>query len=273
MTLPLPTQRTDAAWARRIHADRGRAARNQTPEQQAITCEVMRRAIESGAAGFALTGSTARNRRTPISDLDYHVIGKRPDVSDLTADVDIVCTSPGQLRRRLLDGDDFAQWTVLLGCILYDTGPLREAASLIASGALWPNAQRKLERVEALHTETLKTAANGRSRRRTGAAESHAHHRRKGSAAPSRGLPPGPRRARIAARRQGICTARARSLQHHPRDTNAGGAQMPPGDDRRFPPDNQIPRGCVTGRLDPFTATQERQIAMGDTARVRNLAC
>ena len=66
-----------------MREDRERAEHSQTPAQQAITATVMRRAIALGASGFALTGSTARKRRTAISDLDYHVIGKRPDVSDL----------------------------------------------------------------------------------------------------------------------------------------------------------------------------------------------
>jgi hypothetical protein len=66
-----------------MRENRDRVERYQTPEQRAITATVMSRAIALGASGFALTGSTARKRRTAISDLDYHVIGRRPDVSDL----------------------------------------------------------------------------------------------------------------------------------------------------------------------------------------------
>ncbi|HXD54689.1 MAG TPA: hypothetical protein VN618_08045 [Solirubrobacteraceae bacterium] len=156
MTLPPLTPSADTTWIRRISADRERAGRNQTPEQRAITDEVMRRALDAGAVGFALTGSTARRRRTPISDLDYHVIGDRPDVSDLSAEVDVVATRPEHLRDRLLDGDDFVQWTVRLGCILYDAGSLFEASRLIASHSLWPDPQRKLDLAERLHAETLR---------------------------------------------------------------------------------------------------------------------
>lgn len=144
----LSTQLSDAGWARRLRDDRVRAARNQTAAQQAITDTVMARAIELGAAAVALTGSTARRRRTAISDLDYHVIGKRPDVSDLPGDVDVVATSAARFRSRLLDGDDFAQWTLRCGCILYDTGPLRDGISLIVETQLWPDAQRKLDSLD-----------------------------------------------------------------------------------------------------------------------------
>lgn len=154
MTLPPLRGSAHTRWAQRISADREQAVRNQTPEQRAITAEVKRRAVDAGAVGFALTGSTARRRRTPFSDLDYHVIGDRPDVSDLSAEIDVVATRPEHLRDRLLNGDDFVQWTVRLGCILYDVGPLCEASRLIANHNLWPDPQRKLDLAERLHAET-----------------------------------------------------------------------------------------------------------------------
>jgi hypothetical protein len=113
----------------------------------------MSRAVALGASGFALTGSTARKRRTALSDLDYHVIGKRPNVSDLPGDVDVVATSAASFRNRLIEGDDFAQWTLRCGCILYDTGPLHEGVGLIAEIGLWPDAQRKLDSLDVHRTE------------------------------------------------------------------------------------------------------------------------
>jgi hypothetical protein len=136
-----------------MREDRDRAERCQTPEQRAITATVMSRAIALGASGFALTGSTARKRRTAISDLDYHVIGRRPDVSDLPGDVDVVATSAARFRSRLIEGDDFAQWTLRCGCILHDTGPLRDGVRLIAEMDLWPHAQRKLDSLDVHRTE------------------------------------------------------------------------------------------------------------------------
>ncbi len=138
-------QLSDAGWAWRIRENRERAERYQTPEQRLITATVMSRAIALGASGFALTGSTARRRRTAISDLDYHVIGSRPDVGDLPGDVDVVVTSASRFRNRLIEGDDFAQWTLRCGCILHDTGPMRAGVRAIVEEGLWPSAQRKLD--------------------------------------------------------------------------------------------------------------------------------
>lgn len=149
MSVPrLSEQLSDAGWAKRLRADRDRADRYQTPEQRAVTATVISRALASGASAFALTGSTARKRRTAISDLDYHVIGSRLDVSDLPGDVDVVTTSPERFRRSLLDGDDFAQWTLRCGCVLLDTGPMREGVRLIVEMDLWPDAQRKLKSLD-----------------------------------------------------------------------------------------------------------------------------
>jgi hypothetical protein len=132
-----------------LREDRDRAERCQTPAQRAIAATVMSRALALGASGFALTGSTARSRRTAISDLDYHVIGRRPDVSDLPGDVDVVASGAARFRNRLLDGDDFIQWTLRYGCILHDTGAMREGLRLIVERDLWPNAKRKLDSLDA----------------------------------------------------------------------------------------------------------------------------
>jgi hypothetical protein len=136
-----------------MRSDHDRVERCQTPEQRAITAAVMSRAIALGASGFALTGSTARRRRTAISDLDYHVIGTRPVVSDLPGDVDVVGTSAARFRSRLLEGDDFAQWTLRYGCILHDAGPMRDGVRLIAEMDLWPDAQRKLDSLDRHRSE------------------------------------------------------------------------------------------------------------------------
>jgi hypothetical protein len=150
---PLSAQLSDAGWARRLREDRERAERCQTPAQRAITATVMSRALSGKASGFALTGSTVRGRRTAISDLDYHVIGRRPDVSDLPGEVDVVATGAARFRKRLIDGEDFVQWTLRYGCILHDAPPLREGLRLIVERDLWPDAQRKLAAVPAHRAE------------------------------------------------------------------------------------------------------------------------
>jgi hypothetical protein len=147
---PMSAQLSHLGWARRMQEDRARAEHNQTLEQRAITAAVMARALDLGAEGLALTGSTARRRRTAISDLDYHIIGLRPDLSDLPGDIDVVATSAERLHKQLIEGDDFAQWTLRYGCILYDTGVMREGLRLIVDEQLWPSSARKL-RVLADH--------------------------------------------------------------------------------------------------------------------------
>ena len=142
--------RDAGAWDQRLRSDGAIAQRNQTLELQQITELVVKRAILGGARGVALTGSTARAKRTTISDLDYHVVGNRPEVRDLPADVDIYESPPEKMRAKLVQGDDFVQWTLCCGCILYDTGVFREAASTIVQRDLWPNGESKLQRLPEL---------------------------------------------------------------------------------------------------------------------------
>jgi hypothetical protein len=85
----------------------------QSERELALGGQVMGRSLASGALAFALTGSTARGCRTAISDLDYHVVGPRPDVSDLPGEVDVYASIGDQLWTKLRNGDDFIQWTWL----------------------------------------------------------------------------------------------------------------------------------------------------------------
>jgi hypothetical protein len=100
---------------------------------------------------LALTGSTARARRTRISDLDYHVVGPRLDLDGLPGDLDVVTDSEDEFFDRLRRGDDFAQWTVRLGCILLDKdGVMRCGAELMRRERLWPDPTDKLRRAPPL---------------------------------------------------------------------------------------------------------------------------
>lgn len=45
---------------------------------------------------------------------------------------------------KLRDGDDFAHWSVWYGCVLFDSGVMREAARYIAEHDVWPDPERKL---------------------------------------------------------------------------------------------------------------------------------
>lgn len=135
---------TDVDWTDRLRLDRDRARQNQSPGLAAITAEVEARCRELGAQALVLTGSTARGRCTPVSDLDYHVIGARPDVADLAEDIDLYSDEPAEFLAKLREGDDFVQWSVRCGCVLFDTGPIEEGARLITRLSLWPDPGRKL---------------------------------------------------------------------------------------------------------------------------------
>lgn len=134
-------------WEGRLASDRERAFANQSVEQREITMILRERALSEGAVAFALTGSTARARRTKISDLDYHVIGQRPAHSDLPDDVDVYATDEIGMWRKLTEGDDFIQWTLRYGCILVDTGVFKAAMQRIAEEKLWPSPDQKFARL------------------------------------------------------------------------------------------------------------------------------
>jgi hypothetical protein len=137
----------ESVWQQRLQRDQQVASRNQSTEQQAITETLMARAREGGALAFALTGSTARARRTAISDLDYHVVGKRPRHNDLPDDVDVYATDLAGFWRKLNEGDDFVQWTLRYGCVLFDEGVFHQGMKHLVSENLWPSPSLKFARL------------------------------------------------------------------------------------------------------------------------------
>lgn len=134
-------------WERRLKTDRQLADRYQSATQRTITRTLLERAIALGADGFALTGSTARQRRTAISDLDYHVIGARPDASDLSDEVDVYALDESRTWKKLHNGDDFVQWTLRCGFLLHDCGAFRRLAAAVVDEVLWPDGLSKLRRL------------------------------------------------------------------------------------------------------------------------------
>jgi hypothetical protein len=136
-------------WTHRLLFDRQRAGRHQSAGLAAITTAVESRARTAGAATLVLTGSTARGARSSVSDLDYHVIGVRPDLDDLPAEIDLYCDEPAEFLAKLERGDDFAHWTLRHGCVLFDSGVLREAAVEVAGRDLWPDPERKLRQARS----------------------------------------------------------------------------------------------------------------------------
>ena len=137
-------------WSERLRRDRERATRHQSAELEAITEEVLERARSAGADAIVLSGSTARGRRTLVSDLDYHVIGVPSlKVADLPADIDLYADEVDRFWAKLRDGDDFAHWSVWYGCVLFDSGVLREAAGYVAEHNAWPDPERKLRQAHS----------------------------------------------------------------------------------------------------------------------------
>lgn len=143
----MSTSSETLGWHQRLSGDEVRAVRNQSADLQAVTKEVLNRARRVHALAFVLTGSTARGRRTEISDLDYHLIGERPDLRGLPGDVDLVSDSLERFKRRLNENDDFAHWTLRYGCVLHDPQDvLKDAYLRIMARGEWPDPKPKLDR-------------------------------------------------------------------------------------------------------------------------------
>lgn len=132
-------------WAERLDFDRERAERHQSNDLATVTDAVLKRARIAGAEAVVLSGSTARGHRTRVSDLDYHVIGASSlDVADLPQEIDLYADEVDRFWRKLREGDDFAHWSVWYGCVLFDSGVMREAAAFVADHDAWPDPERKM---------------------------------------------------------------------------------------------------------------------------------
>lgn len=133
----------DEAWRRRMTADVETIERLVPPELQRLHAVVVARATAAKAHALLLSGSTARGRRTAISDLDYHLIGPRIDTSDLSGELDLHVLSEERLAADVLSGDDFVQWSLRFGRVVFDDGTLRAALRLLAEQRPWPDPERK----------------------------------------------------------------------------------------------------------------------------------
>ena len=136
---------TEHGWARRILADRDAAARLIPDALSSLHHAVVSRAREAGASSLILSGSTARGFRTEISDLDYHLVGDKIFTRDLSMELDLHVLSPEGLRAEVLEGDDFVQWSIRFGLLLFDDGAVLEAARTIVEERPWPDVERKVE--------------------------------------------------------------------------------------------------------------------------------
>lgn len=146
--------RVEQGWRERLWRDRQRADALLTGSQRLASDEVCRRAIAAGARAVALTGSTVRRRRTSRSDLDFMVVGRRPDLSGIGEELDVYAVADERLFDRLRAGDDYIRWTLRFGCVLQDDGVLALAAREVDRSGRWPSPQRKLEQAR----RSLRTA-------------------------------------------------------------------------------------------------------------------
>lgn len=140
-----PQDLTAPAWERRARTDRASACQRLPERLRSLHNAVAARAREAGAHSLILSGSSARGRRTEISDLDYHLIGDTIPTRDLSAELDLHVVSPAKLRSEILEGDDFIQWSIRFGLLLFDDGTVLDAARLIVDQKLWPDFERKAE--------------------------------------------------------------------------------------------------------------------------------
>lgn len=135
-------------WADRLRSDRLSAANNQTSQMASITSAIEVRSRELGAQAVILSGSTARGRRTAVSDLDYHVVGPTPRTDDLADEVDLYSDSADEFVAKLRAGDDFVHWSIWYGRVLFDDGTVRGGAEYVASNDAWPDPKRKLRQTQ-----------------------------------------------------------------------------------------------------------------------------
>lgn len=133
------------AWEERRTADRELIGRLLPDSLGALHDVVVARAEEVGARALILSGSTARGSRTGISDVDYHLVGGKIATRDLSAELDLHVLSPEQLRSEVLEGDDFIQWSLRFGLVVFDDGTLFDALRLMAERRPWPDVARKRE--------------------------------------------------------------------------------------------------------------------------------
>jgi hypothetical protein len=146
---------SNTSWNRKLARDSRSLAIVLPPELQELHAVVVMRAQAAGSPALILSGSTARGRRTEISDLDYHLIGATISIRDLSRELDLHVVSEADLATDIRAGDDFVQWSLRFGLVVFDSGIVRDAHRLIANEHPWPNPVRKqkqaLKSVELAH--------------------------------------------------------------------------------------------------------------------------
>lgn len=133
----------DRTWSEKLSADAIRISECLPDRLKGLHEDVVDRARGAGAEALILSGSTARARRTSISDCDYHVVGPKIKSDDLSSELDLHVVSPEKLMSDVLGGDDFIQWSLRFGLVVFDQAPVRDCLLLIARSDIWPDPLRK----------------------------------------------------------------------------------------------------------------------------------
>lgn len=144
----LDAQLNGRGWQDRVERDPRRALELLPRRLGELHRLLTVRARDSGANALLLSGSTARGTRTEISDLDYHLVGEPIATSDMPAELDLHVVSVAKLRERLDEGDDFTQWSLRFGLVVFDDGVIRDAVREIVEHRLWPDPVRKRQQAE-----------------------------------------------------------------------------------------------------------------------------
>lgn len=87
--------------------------------------------------------TSARLSSPPFDCAGNHLIGPQLFTRDLSSQLDLHTLTPAELDAHILAGDDFVQWSLRFGLVVFDDGHLRRAAALIASCKPWPDPDRK----------------------------------------------------------------------------------------------------------------------------------
>ena len=140
---PVSARTDDATWRRRVQSDADQIERCLPPGLRRLHSAVVERARLAGARALILSGSTVRNSRTELSDLDYHLVGSKIETKDLSRELDLHVLTEEKLESELLAGDDFVQWSLRFGLLIFDDGVIRRALGLIAERRPWPSVARK----------------------------------------------------------------------------------------------------------------------------------
>lgn len=133
----------DEVWRQKRASDAGNIVRCLSDELRPLHDIVHARARQAGASALILSGSTARLSRTAISDLDYHLVGPEIATSDLSGELDLHTLTAAKLEEDLLSGDDFVQWSLRFGSVVFDDGVVRRLLGMIFERQLWPDVERK----------------------------------------------------------------------------------------------------------------------------------